>query len=381
MSRRRPLEQSFDQALRNLEPALRPNTINGNRVVIHSFLRHLRATYPEVRRVSQLRRDPHLLGWSRSLCEPPRHLTPGSRQFYLLRLRRLLCELGNHPGARLRPDLLILPDDFPRRDQYLPKPLSPEDDQRLIQQLCRVDNLSSNVLLLLRATGMRIGECLCLAPDCLRHLGQQQWALHVPVGKLHTERWIPVDDPVRRIVERIQSLRDASGTATNSPFLIPQPKGFSRTCDLIRRDLRKAARAAGCTTRCHPHRLRHTFATEMLRAGIGLPALMQLLGHKSLEMTLHYVEITQADLQRQFHTARHNISSRHSIPQLPAPSSPDILLPADLGAAARSLCAARHVLEMCRRAFQDRQAARKLQRLQNRIAKVTKELADLGPEK
>jgi integrase len=296
-------------------------------------------------------------------------------------MRRLLHEIANRPGTRLRPDLLILPDDFPHRDQYLPKPLSPEDDQRLIQQLCRTDNLSSNVLLLLRATGMRIGECLSLAPDCLRHLGSQQWAMHVPLGKLHTERWIPVDDHARRIVERIRELRDASEMAAHAPFLIPQPRGLRRACEIIRRDLRQAARAAGCATRCHPHRLRHTFATEMLRAGIGLPALMQLMGHKSLEMTLRYVEITQADLQRQFHTARHNIATRHSIPQLPAPSPADVESPADLAAAARSLCAVRHVLEMCRRTFQDRRAAKKLQRLENRIVKVTNELAELAPAK
>jgi len=62
----------------------------------------------------------------------------------------------------------------------------------------------------------------------------------------------------------------------------------------------------------------------MLRAGVSLPALMKLLGHRTANMTLRYVEITQKDLQREFHLARQ--SPRHLIP-LPAAvaaSDPDI---------------------------------------------------------
>ena len=62
----------------------------------------------------------------------------------------------------------------------------------------------------------------------------------------------------------------------------------------------------------------------MLRAGVSLPALMKLLGHRTANMTLRYVEITQKDLQREFHLARQ--SPRHLIP-LPASlsaSDPDL---------------------------------------------------------
>jgi hypothetical protein len=58
----------------------------------------------------------------------------------------------------------------------------------------------------------------------------------------------------------------------------------------------------------------------MLRAGVSLPALMKLLGHRTANMTLRYVEITQQDLQREFHAARRR--PRHLIPlpaSLPAP--------------------------------------------------------------
>ena len=59
----------------------------------------------------------------------------------------------------------------------------------------------------------------------------------------------------------------------------------------------------------------------MLRAGVSLPALMKLLGHRTAHMTLRYVEITQQDLQREFHLARQN--PRHLIPLPAALGAPD----------------------------------------------------------
>jgi integrase/recombinase XerD len=46
----------------------------------------------------------------------------------------------------------------------------------------------------------------------------------------------------------------------------------------------------------HPHRFRHTFASDMVRAGISLPALMQLMGHADIQTTLLYVQITPQDV-------------------------------------------------------------------------------------
>jgi len=115
-------------------------------------------------------------------------------------MRRLLEDLADN-GHPLR-EALILPQDLPPRDQYLPIPLSPEVDSLLEQELRQADDLLSNALLLIRATGMRVGECLRLNRNSLRHLGGNQWALHVPLGKLHNERWVPLDEEVIVIIEK-----------------------------------------------------------------------------------------------------------------------------------------------------------------------------------
>jgi site-specific recombinase XerD len=50
----------------------------------------------------------------------------------------------------------------------------------------------------------------------------------------------------------------------------------------------------------NPHRFRHTFATDMIRAGIGLPALMQLMGHARIQTTLVYIQLTSQDIYQQY---------------------------------------------------------------------------------
>lgn len=379
------LEQILAAQVEQLAATRRPGTVTCYRTLASQFLHYLRATHPQVRRLSQLRRDPHLLGWLRSLCQRQPPLANWTRRQSLFRLRRLLEELAVS-GHRLRQGL-ILRQDFPPIDHYLPRPLSPEDDQRLEQQLRQSDDLLCNALLLLRYTGLRIGECLQLSTDCLRHLGQDQWALHVPLGKLHTERWVPVDDHLRKILDRLLALRGPTPSGQPVGRLLTLPNGRRGSgCSArvvgyrLRRALRHAAQQAGCTLSPQPHQLRHTYATELLRAGASLPAVQQLLGHSDIRMTLRYVQVAQNDLQREYHRARHILARRHSMPPLPGATTPHTS--SQLPALSQSLAAAYHLLEMHRRNVTDQALQRHLRRLANRLFKITAELANLiGPLK
>ena len=329
---------------------------------------------PAGAQLSQLRRDPHLLGWFRCLCEQGRPLSNKTRQQYLLCLRRLLHDLAGN-GHSLEPNL-ILSEDFPPQPQYLPRALSTEEDQRLQQELRRINDLPSNALLLTRATGIRIGECINLALDCLRSLGSDQWALHVPLGKLYTERLVPVDDDGRQIIARILELRaraPSSSLDRSAGLLLPRSGGFASSYRTLCKALNRAAEGSACSNRITPHRLRHTFATEMLRLGVSLPALMQLLGHKDISMTLRYLQVTQQDLQREFHLACQTIAQRHLIPKLALPNSP-LSASSDLPGIRRALEATRHLLEMYRRQLNNEKSRRRLQRLEKRIMAVTSEL-------
>ena len=361
------LEQIIETHIRTLALTLRPSTVIGYRGSVHRFLSFLRTAFPQVRRLSQLRRDPHLLGWFGSLCEPQPPLSNKTRATYLLCLRRLLDDLTAN-GHSIRPDL-IRREDLPPQPQYLPRPLSPPDDQRLQQQLRRIDDLPAQALLLTRATGIRIGECIDLALDCLRQLGPDQWALHVPLGKLHSERLVPADEDIRQIVARILTLRALSPhsrLATSEGLLLPRRSGHGAFYQTLAGALAKAAKRANCSCHVTPHQLRHSYASEMVRLGVSLPTLMQLLGHKDIRMTLRYVLVTQTDLQREFHTARRNATQFHILPTLSLPN----LSATDLCGIRQALATTRHVLEMYRRQLSDEKTRRKLQRLDKRLLAV-----------
>jgi hypothetical protein len=60
---------------------------------------------------------------------------------------------------------------------------------------------------------MRIGECVDLSYDCLRAAGPNQWAIHVPLGKLKTERMVPVDTFGRDLVHRLRFFRSLDPSA------------------------------------------------------------------------------------------------------------------------------------------------------------------------
>ena len=366
------LQQILEARIGELALTLRPATIRNYRISVRSLLRYLTQHYRHVPAPAALRRDPHLLGWARHLAGQDPPLSKATRLVYLLCVRRLLEDLACSPRYALR-EGLILASEFPRLDQYLPKPLSPEDDRLLQQHLRARDDLASNALLLLRYSGMRIGELLHLPTDCLRHLDAQQWALHVPMGKLHTERWVPVDEQVRELHARLLRLRQGRATAAGSNWLLPQPHGHPAACKALRRFLTSAAQQAGCSQRVNPHRLRHTYATEMLRAGASLPVVMHLLGHRSITMTLRYVQVTQRDLQREYQRARQSMGNLHAIPELPT-TRPMPRTSAGITAVFRSLLAIRHLLEMYRRRLSDEKPRRKIARLEQRLFKISAEL-------
>ena len=116
----------------------------------------------------------------------------------------------------------------------------------------------------------------------------------------------------------------------------------------------------------------------MVRPGISLPALKELLGHRDIRMTMVYVAVTQNDLQRQYHLARQALSRLHFMPELPVNQPPGIVTSSSIPAVLQSLATTRHLLEMFRRQLESAKTKRKLERQANRLAKVNSELDQLA---
>ena len=345
-----PLEKAFQARIDVLATTLSPDTVHSYRHTARLFLQYLQEHFPDIRRPRQLRRDPHILGWleylwTQTVRSTGQRLHPHTRAAHLFRLRKLFGLLADHPSPP-RPGLLWS-QDLPRAEQTLPRPLHAEDDIRLQQQLRRRNDLQANALLLTRLTGMRPGEMLDLALDCLHHSPDGHWLLRVPAVKVRRERWVPIDEQVRSIVASLQYWRTlpAAGTEGSDAFLLPRPQGRDQAGAALRQALLEAASQSGITGAIVPYQLRHTFATTMLRAGVSLPALIKLLGHHTANVTLRYVEITQQDVQREFDLAR--LHPRHLIP-VPRQNNPMDQDAADAPAIVRHLSSTIRVMDLYR---------------------------------
>lgn len=376
MTRRpaRAMEKIFESEISARATALRPATIYWYRRSIGLFLNYLSTSYPQVTKLCQLRPDPHILGWLCHLYERQPRLTNRTRTGLIIAVRRLLNDLATRgPGAP--PDDLFSWGDCPPHDEYLPRPLSPEDDEKLMEQLRRHKTMRAYALRLLRGTGIRIGECLNLTVDSLREIGPGYWAIRVPLGKLHTERWVPVDRETCGVFHCLQSLRNPPARGASQAFsqhLLLQQNGKPPSYRSMNVTLAKMARQAGCSICPTPHQLRHTYATSMLRAGASLPVLKELLGHRGIEMTLRYVEVSQVDLQREYLEAVEKMKQTITIPSLPIMDA-QALAPAWQQVLDELL----HRMEMLRRHLDDEQATRTLRRLSYRLYKIREELKSL----
>ncbi len=108
----------------------------------------------------------------------------------------------------------------------------------------------------LARTGLRKGEFLDLTVDSVVQIGAAYW-LHVPLGKLRTDRYIPLHPQLKDLIDAWLAGRPAS---LRTPYLFVehgQRIGQTR----VDRAVAKAARAAGIG-HVSPHRLRHTLATQ-----------------------------------------------------------------------------------------------------------------------
>ncbi|WP_396277169.1 tyrosine-type recombinase/integrase [Glutamicibacter creatinolyticus] len=203
---------------------------------------------------------------------------------------------------------LLFRSDVPRLPRPLPRYLPPDSDRMLARALLESPNrLAADALLLQRACGLRIGELLDLEMDCVHQLaGNGAW-LKVPLGKMKTERMVPLDEDSLALLDRIIATRSPGQALTHPVTGKPVQFLFTRygkrlQVNGLRAELDRAAASAGLghvTT----HQLRHTYATALINAGVTLQALMSLLGHVSAEMSLRYASLFDSTVRTEYERA------------------------------------------------------------------------------
>ena len=204
---------------------------------------------------------------------------------------------------------VLFRDDVPKLPQVLPRYLPIDADRRLTQALTEhPDNeLAALGLRLQRSCGLRIGELLDLELDCVHEIdGNGAW-LKVPLGKLATERMVPLDPEILDVIDRVIQIRSHGRPLPHPRYRRPAQFLFTYlgrrlTQQGIRRELDHATETAGLG-HVTSHQLRHTYATALVNAGVSLQALMALLGHQSAEMSLRYGRLFDATVRTEYERA------------------------------------------------------------------------------
>jgi len=309
----RELPGEAQEFIDDLAPVRSLNTCRTYRVALRRLYQWLQERGIAAHQMT--RRD--ATAWLRHLNR--QGLAPATRSVAVTTARLYLQYLESRGRLHVPADQLLSSRDLPKLPETLPRALRREDDHNLRKLLAASNNPLWLGLLLMRQTGLRVGELAALPYHCIRRDSPERSYLMVPVGKLNTERLVPIDNGVQEIIERIQTLG-----RQDRRNLVASRKRTSTTTRSIRRALAAAVENLDtkddkpiCT-----HRLRHAYATEMLNAGMSLGALKEILGHLDVNMTLRYAKPTLDLLSTEYVNATEATLEHYGLPQ--EPTSADV---------------------------------------------------------
>jgi integrase/recombinase XerD len=215
--------------------------------------------------------------------DAPCQTAPGFHQVYL---HRRPLGLG-----RPRFDLCRLRVKEPRLTIV---PLSVEEVARFWSSFRNARDLAIVGLMLMH--GLRSAEVMRLNRDDVL-LSEGQLRVHGKGGKM---RFLPLAPETTQLLDHYLRLERPDPCSAALFVVLKGPaRGHRMTPAGLRSLFRHHRRTTGIQ-KANAHRFRHTFATDMVRAGISLPALMQLMGHSDIETTLHYVQVSPQDVYLQY---------------------------------------------------------------------------------
>ncbi len=307
-----------------LTATLKPATIDSRVKALMVLCDWLAQHHPDICRFDQLDRHRHIepfLAWNRHRPwrgprgNSGRTLSLVGYHHDVVDLRVFFDDIAEWGWPTQPRRRLLLVSDIPKLPKPLPRALPPDVDRTLMAAVADLDDpLVRTGLLLLRATGIRIGELLDLQLDCVIDVDQHGHWLKVPLGKLATERMVPLEPDTLAVLDTWTRQRSTQRalphpvTGNPADFLFIE-HGRRPTGHRFRQGLRDAVTAAGLTGPDHtplrvtPHQLRHTFGTTLINNGMSLPGLMALLGHATPDMTLRYAQLANPTIRAAYQDA------------------------------------------------------------------------------
>jgi integrase/recombinase XerD len=185
----------------------------------------------------------------------------------------------------------------------LPKPI-PDTD--LIAFFQVIDSVRDRLIfLLMLRCGLRVSEVCALSWDAI---DLSAGTVRITRGKGQVDRIVYLSPDVT------QALQVWRHHHTPGRYLFPSR---TRTKDHLSRYqinvlMDQYLGAAALPRHYSPHCLRHTFATQLLNAGVPLEVLKELMGHHSIQITLRYTQLYDATKRHQYEQAMTKIAQRQA---------------------------------------------------------------------
>ena len=215
--------------------------------------------------------------------------TVRTRLACIIAFLHFLMEQDIVPGSLLKRGIKL------KLPEVLPRAMNPADVRKL---LCAIDDIRDRALfLVLLRTGMRIGELLGLK---LNDLDIRERKIHLFEGEKNSMgRVVYLSDDALFAIKLWLRRRDK-----NKAFVF-YGRGDTRLCYSTGRSrFVKYLKKAGLDQKGYTvHCLRHTFASELLNAGMRLECLQQLLGHQDIEVTRRYARLTDRTREQEYFRA------------------------------------------------------------------------------
>jgi integrase/recombinase XerD len=194
----------------------------------------------------------------------------------------------------------------PKVGKMLPKPLTVQEIDELLEQPARRSTPEAKrdraMLELMYATGLRVTEMVSLDVSDVQLEGEKPYVRLV--GKGNRERQIPLlDQPAQELSEYTRFARPRLVGERHETALFVNRRGERLTRQGFWLILKGYATEAGIRGRVTPHTLRHSFATHMLRGGMDIHKVQELLGHANISTTQVYTQVSREHIREAYEKA------------------------------------------------------------------------------
>lgn len=203
-------------------------------------------------------------------------------------------------------DITFLYDiEFPKRTKALPKSLNEHEVELLIgavdkdkenTELQKFNKMrNKTIFTILYSSGLRISELLNLKYS---DIDFETRTMRIR-GKGDKDRIVLFDNNAKEVILEYNKLRNQ-----DNPLLIYNKNGDKLSSRYVEVLIKKYAKVAGIKKKVTPHILRHSFATHLLKHGVDIRIIQQLLGHASLSTTQIYTSVDMESVKNIYDEAR-----------------------------------------------------------------------------